>query len=478
MAKLKNIVRQLSLTDYQAIYGCLMSGSAEKSAYLLKFMREKQFSDTKIMQHLEVNPNAYYTLRSRLNQKIEEYLLQQIENPRTDLLKKVANISEIIFTKKRTIAIAILKKLEKELIDYDFSNELTTIYKILMKLHINSDEHFTYSQLYNKHVAYTLAVDKAENLLAQYFKKYGFYNLTGGEREKLEIILLNREINNVCKLYKSHRLYVYQSCCNIFHRLFVDNSENTFSETEPVEEILMQVEKIFEQYYLDSLYFNIKLVFEFLKLEYYSHYKIFRKSEKYYHEINEQVNLFFSSYNLFTYPPQFLVTKLQRSYRTNTETELYEENKVLFADYESNSCDIASHTIYYSYRAISCFYAKKYDEAIRYLNNLQSEINTKKGFYAQIEIKTLLALQYYMIENQDALNQTINGVQRQLRLSESESNEHIQVFIKILKSGSLENKTLKLAKIKAYLERLRGMNISHYSPIMSLNLSDDFIKII
>jgi hypothetical protein len=171
MAKLKNIIKQLSTSDFQAIYNSLIESNAEKSAYLLKSMREKHLSDTKIMEELDVNTNAYYTLRSRLNQKIEEYLLQQMENPRTDILKKVANINEIIFTKKRAIAVATLKKLEKELLDYDLSNELTIVYKTLKKLHINTPDLFNYSQLYNKHVAYMLAIDKAEELLADYFKK-------------------------------------------------------------------------------------------------------------------------------------------------------------------------------------------------------------------------------------------------------------------------------------------------------------------
>jgi hypothetical protein len=175
-------------------------------------MREKHLSDTKIMEELDVNTNAYYTLRSRLNQKIEEYLLQQMENPRTDILKKVANINEIIFTKKRAIAVATLKKLEKELLDYDLSNELTIVYKTLKKLHINTPDLFNYSQLYNKHVAYMLAIDKAEDLLAEYFKKYGVYSLTGDDVDKLALTLLNTEMNNVCRLYTSHRLYVYQSC--------------------------------------------------------------------------------------------------------------------------------------------------------------------------------------------------------------------------------------------------------------------------
>jgi hypothetical protein len=81
MAKLKNIIRQLSSNDYQTIYNSLIESNAEKSAFLLQSMREKHQSDAKIMDELEVNTNAYYTLRSRLNQRIEEYLLQQMENP-------------------------------------------------------------------------------------------------------------------------------------------------------------------------------------------------------------------------------------------------------------------------------------------------------------------------------------------------------------------------------------------------------------
>ena len=69
MAKLKNIVKQLSEEDYQAIYESLNESNAEKSAYLLQSMREKHQSDAKIMEELEVNTNAYYTLRSRLNQR-------------------------------------------------------------------------------------------------------------------------------------------------------------------------------------------------------------------------------------------------------------------------------------------------------------------------------------------------------------------------------------------------------------------------
>jgi hypothetical protein len=269
MAKLKNIVKQLSEKDFKAIYDSLIESNAEKSAYLLKSLRERQLSDNKIMAELDVNANAYYTLRSRLNLKIEEYLMEQLESPRTDVLRKVANINEVLFTKKRTISIATLKKLEKELIDYDLANELTIIYKSLKKLNNNSSDYFQYSQLYNRHVAYMLALDKAEDLLADYCKKYGSYLLTSDATEKMGLTLLMKEMQNVANLYESHRLYVYRSCMLIFHRLFVEQDETSKEETQQdsdsIEDIFAKVQKIFDSYPQDVIYYHINLVFEFFK---------------------------------------------------------------------------------------------------------------------------------------------------------------------------------------------------------------------
>ena len=274
MAKLKNIIKQLSEKDFKEIYDSLMESNAEKSGYLLKALRERQLSDSKIMVELDVNANAYYTLRSRLNQKIEEHLLQQMESPRTDILRKVANLNEMLFTKKRTISIATLKKLEKELLDYDLASELTVVYKSLKKLHVNSPDYFTYSQLYNRHVAYMLAVDKAEDLLADYFKKYGSFYLTSDETEKLGLTLLMKEMQNVAKLYESHRLYIYQSLMLIYHRLFVETDDHLQQEGESIEDIFAHVQKIFETYNQDPLYFHLNLVFEFLRFMLFS-FRIF-----------------------------------------------------------------------------------------------------------------------------------------------------------------------------------------------------------
>lgn len=475
MAKLKNIIKQLSLEDYDAIYNQLMTSNAEKSAYLLKFMREKQLSDNKIMEQLDVNTNAYYTLRSRLNQKIEEYLLQQMESPRTDLLKKVANITEILFTKKRAIAVATLKKLEKELLDYDLSNELTIIYKSLKKLHINSPDFYTYSQSYNRHVAYMLAIDKAEDLLADYFRKYGNYTLSGTDTEKLELTYLNKEMENVCKLYKSHRLYVYQNCMSIFHRLFVETTEALDDDQEPIEDILNNVEKIFEQYNLDSVYYHLKLVFEFLKLEYYTHYKVYKKAEKYFDEVNDAASTLLTNYSLYTYPSQFLFTKVQRHIRMDTEHTMYEENEGLFQDYEADAYDLPKYTSYVVYRAVCCYYAKKYDEASRWVNNLLNEMSLKKYPIAHLEVKLLLALQYCLLSDYELFSQLLNSIQRQIRIMGKDECEHMLIFTKIMKTSLYDSKNGKAAKIRSLIDKIQKINVKGFTITKLIKMDESFV---
>lgn len=477
MAKLKNIIKQLSDKDYQAIYNSLNESAAEKSASLLKSIREKNLGDNKIMEELGVNPNAYYTLRSRLNQKIEEYLLEQMENPRTDILKKVANINDIFFTKKRAIALATLKKLEKELIDYDLSSELTVVYKYLKRLHMNSPDQYGYSQLYNRHVAFMLATDKAEDILADYFKNYGEYFLTGDETSKLGLGYLLRELTNVSALHDSHRLYVYKSAVNIFHRLFVDNTESELDENEEaIEDILKKVESYFSVYTLDSIYHHLTILFDYLKLEYYTHYQLYKKSEEFFDEVNDAVATLLMNYSTFTFSPQLLITKLRRSLRLKTEAQLEEENGHQFAEYEPNVMNVPSYITYVTYRALSCYYAGKYEEAAKWINNFLNEVSLKRFSLAQLEIKSILALQYCMMGDYDLFSQLMNSVQRQVRLMGKENIEHIVVFNKILKVATSEAKKQKEDKISALVKKFNAANVKIYAPTTLIRMDEKFIS--
>ncbi|HSZ25128.1 MAG TPA: hypothetical protein VK766_05395 [Cytophagaceae bacterium] len=476
MSKLKNIIKQLSVADFSAIFDSLMESNAEKSALLLKFMREKQLSDNKIMDELNVNSNAYYTLRSRLNQKIEEHLLQQMETPRITLLKKVATINEIIFTKKKAISIATLKKLEKELMDYDLSSELTIIYKNLKKLHIGSPDYYNYSQLYNKHIAYMLAVDKAEELVAQYFYRYGDYLFTKDDIEQQGLLLLKNEIDNVGSLYKSHRLYVYQSCVDVFHRIFIDGNIKASEDAESIEAIFDKVQGIFDLYFLDATYFHLKPVFEYLKFEYYYMIDTYRNSESNYENVNEGISVLLTNYGLYTFPPQFLLSKLSKNLSSGTENILYEEGKKLFEDFEIDKSNVPQHVLYTIYRATSCYYVGKYDEAARWINNMLNEQSLKKLPYTLLEVKIFMALQYCLMKDFDLFNQLTNSIQRQVRLLGKDKCQHIIIYAKIFKASINQAKKGKAAKINSYVSKLLKVKPSYYSPFNFIKLDTNFVS--
>jgi hypothetical protein len=470
MSKLKNIIKQLSIKDYQAIYDSLMNSNAEKSAYLLKFLRDRQLSDTKIMTELEVNSNAYYTLRSRLNQKIEEYLLQQMESPRTSLIKKVATVSDIIFTKKRTIAVTTLKKLEKELVDYDLSNELTIVYKSLKRLLINSPEdHFTYSQLYNKHVAYTLALDKSEDLLANYSNKYGEFLFSHDETLKLSLGLLRDELINVTKLYESHRLYVYASFVNIWHHLFVDPD---FVPEENIEQTFEKIQSIFDQYYLDATYYHLIMVLEYLRFEYDFRTGDISKAGKYAEDQSESTATLISNYQSYAFTPQFLLTYLNYNLANNKAGELYDQLKGMFEDYEVNKSNIPEYLLISVYKALACYYAGRYEEAAKLINTLLNDVSLKRLPLAHMEVKLLLALQYASSKETDLYNQLMSSVQRQVRLIGKEKCVHVILFNKIMKaimSGDRRELTSKLNMLSGKLEDALP---AYFTPLRYLKLKD------
>lgn len=477
MAKLKQIVQQLSNPDFESIYYSLIESNAEKSALLLKALRQKQLPDNQVMQELEVNPNAYYTLRSRLYNRIEEYLLQQMESPRANLLKKVATIQEVLFTRSETIAIATLKRLERDLIDYDLFKELTEVYKMLKRLHIHDQEaHFRYSKLYNEHVAFTLALDKAEDLLADYFKIYGSYYLSGDENEKLNLHYLHNEMENVCNMYDSHRLFIYKSCMSVFHRLMVTGEEDLSHHGEPIEDILNKAEEIFKAYDTDIIYFHLKLLFEYLRLIYYNHYKVYRQFEKYYEDVNEEAESLLSFFSLYSFPPHLLNIKIERHLRLGTEHELYEESENIFQFFEPDISNLPGYVNYIIYKAIANYYAGQYDKAAHLVNDLLNQISFRKYPYAQLEIKSILALQYCFMGDMELFNQASNSIQRQIRTLGKDSCGDITLFIKALRTKLNDHLKDRRGKVKALAKQIHAIAPTRqFAPTRLIRLDDSFV---
>ena len=140
--------------------------------------------------------------------------------------------------------------------------------------------------------------------------------------------------------------------------------------------------------------------------------------------------------------------------------------------------DIPKHIIYVVYRALSSYYMGKYDEAAKLINGLLNDVSLKKYPYAQLEIKTLLALQYTLLRDFELFNQLSNSIQRQIRLFGKDSCENIQLFLKILKIATSEAKKEKAKKISSVIPRLSTLQVNYFAPTKLIKLDDKFIGLL
>jgi hypothetical protein len=217
-------------------------------------------------------------------------------------------------------------------------------------------------------------------------------------------------------------------------------------------------------------------VFEFLKLEYYNHYKVYRQAEKYFEEVNDAAANLLVNYPFYTFSAQFLISKLERHLRLGTEKELYSENDSLFIDFEADQLDVPRHMIYIIYRALSSYYIGKFDEAAKLINGLLNDVSLKKYPFAQMEVKALLALQYCMLRDFELFNQLTNSIQRQIRLFGKDECENVLLFIKILKIAVSEAKKEKPKKISALIPKFKAAAVSYFAPTNLIKMDEQFIE--
>jgi hypothetical protein len=160
-----------------------------------------------------------------------------------------------------------------------------------------------------------------------------------------------------------------------------------------------------------------------------------------------------------------------------TQAEMYDENEGIFLDYEPDQNDIPKFVTYVVYRALSCYYVQKYDEAARWINNLLNEVSLKKYPMAQLEVKTALAVQYCLMNDYDLFNQIINSIQRQIRILGKEQCEHILHLTKILKISISDIKKSKTTKIMSLVEKIQAIETESFSPTKLIKMDDQFVKI-
>jgi hypothetical protein len=475
MIKFKSVVQQLKEDEYNNLCKQFIETKADKYLRLLKLYRENVYSDEEIQELLSVNTSAYYTLKSRLFDKIQDFLTNNMSTPVIDLLVKVANIPTLIYDTHRDTAVAILTRLESELQSYDMPYELSNVYSALKKLHLHSPKYFEYTQAFNRHLAYTVALDKAEDLLNNFMRTLGEYDVSRLKTHIPYLTLIKQEIKNVCALYSSHHLQVYKSFVDISYALYVPDAE-AVKDDEPVEDMLSNLEKIFTTYKQDNVYQHIQLVYYFLAFEYYQKLNLPKKAIRFYDEVNKKLPSFLL-FNHCTYTTRFLISRINHHIENNAEQELYEQNKLLFANYEPDKNDVPNFINFAKYIAAGAFHAKRYQESVQHLNSLINAISFKNYPHAEIEIKLLLALNYVLINKYDPATSLLRSVTRKIReLNDDMGYENALIFYKVLAVQMSSSARQADQKMSQLFSRFELLNQKSNRMLEYIRIDENLIK--
>lgn len=475
MLALRNIIQKIEEKDSKELLFWLRQSDAEKCAQLFLILREGKVEEYSVAKHLALSPSAYYSLKSRLHSKIQDFFSHSIPDINIDLLKNVANIPRLLYNTPREIAIAHLLKLEKELTDHDMPYALTEVYSALKKLTRYSKKYFEYTQLYNKHMAYTMAIDKAKELLVDFNKVLGEFLMSRDMKQRDLLRMIQKEMYNYAQLYDSHRLMVYKNILDVEFALFTSIQPEAL--TYSVEEILIKTQSTINLYKNDANYSFLSVLIDFLWFEYCCQYKLFAKAEEYFLMVNDRLPIFLLN-NFNCFPSVFLLSKAERFLAKKQKKALYDECNFLTDSYSPDPEDAPNYINFFKFQAICSFYAKKYNESISLLNDLMGTISFRSFPYAEIELKIFLAVCYLMAKKQGLADAMVKNVQRKLREVPANGYENARVFVKMLAvafgmvDGGREKKLIKLSK--SFLE----LNKGEYKMLEFIPIDEAFLKIL
>src|SRR6185436_16202299 len=112
---LNKTIKKLTDAEYDELVMQVSGKKRNKPFLILEASRSRDVSDEEMMSLLQVNPGAYYTLKSRLNNKIAAVLSNKVQSPVNELMNEVAKVPAHLLGTNREFSIRALIDLEKQL---------------------------------------------------------------------------------------------------------------------------------------------------------------------------------------------------------------------------------------------------------------------------------------------------------------------------------------------------------------------------
>jgi|JRYD01.1.fsa_nt_gb hypothetical protein len=476
---LRKTIKKLSDEEYQALLLQVSGKKKNKPYYVLEATRnDNHFDDTEMMKQLQVNPSAYYTLKSRLNTRIAEILSKKVENPIRELMEEVVRVPATLYGTNRDFSIRALKEIEKQLKEYDMSNELITVYKTLALLHIHHEDYEHYNKLYNKHVAYALAISKAEQMFFLFFKKLGAYQLTLDPDTLEEVIMLKRKIANIAEMYDSHRLFVLYNIVRIYYLCSLPSKRQELKSLElEIENILKRINEIFNAFPIDTLYSNISPLVDILHYEYYQKIQNQVRADHYLSNgINDTIIDWSEKPAMHFFIIQYLNSRVEKYLADGEMYRLNEFNHTIEKTFDLNISEPYHYISFKRYIALCKFYAKDYQGAAKTIYDLRNNISLKQFTHTDVDSKLFQGLCYCLMGEDSLAQQMISSIKRQIADFEHEF-ESTTIFIKILKTALKPSDfRRKIVRINELLIKFEEANNGDKPILKYIKIDDALIR--
>ncbi len=460
MIKLRKIIIHIEDDLYKNIEQSLIKNKADNFLYLYRAYR-KDAKDAEIVHHLNLSNNSYYVLKSRLYDKIQNYLSGDVNISREEILKRLDAIPQMCFQEPREIAIPYLEKIESDLLKYDMHNELLTVYSTLKKINLYSEKYFHYSQLYNKHFAFSLSIEKSEEILGNFNKIIGQYNYSKSHKLLETLLFIQKEIIGQHDLNPSKQIEIIVSFIQIQLYLFCNISLTGNLTIEEVFEITkVRINELPES----STYKYWETPLNYLYFEYYLKIGQTQKAKVNYDLLNAKTQ------NILLYTgicntSFFFTSKINFLQTTNCISEITDKsnNNVLF-----DINDTHSKVQYGIYTAMVNFYKGNLKEAATILNTLLNENTFKDYFHIITDIKLTLAYIYLQMNVYDLVENILKSIVRKIKAEKNDNYKNVLTLVKIFEYELKNNNKKTTSKQKDDFIIFLGRNKDNYAILKHL----------
>lgn len=424
MIKLKEVINQLKEEEYIAIEKSLVKTKADNFVMLLQLYRSGKVSDKEIALRLGINSNSFYVLKSRLYDKIQNSFSTDIFVTQETIIKQLLQVPEVCFNCPRETAIAFLQKLEKDLLGFNMHTELQIVYSALKKMHLHTDKYFQYSSLFNKHVAFALSLEKAEETLGNFNRLLGQYDFSKSEDLLGTLFFLKKEIINLCALNPSREIEIIKNIIDLQLILFCSGNKSNEYNTE---EILKNTRQLFIALPETSVHKKWELALDYLYFEHYQSTLQNKAALQFYEKVNSQLS-FFLLFNNICLSSKFLISKIKFCFDLNKMEDISADPKKtkLLIDI----ADPHAKVMVSIYNSMLHFNRKNYKEGTTCLNEIINTVSFKDFFHENINVKLTLAYFYMLMEEFDMVENILKGISRKIKTEHLVKYDHVMHLIK------------------------------------------------